>query len=210
MAFEDALLAGDRQRASGIVERILADGCGLVVLEMHVIQPALQRIGWRWQNNLVSVAQEHLATAIAQSAMTLGLMHSEPARPNGKKVLLACVAGNHHAVGLQMVADGFQLSGWEVQFLGADMPTHDLVQQVVAWRPDLVGLSICFEGQLSTAKQVLQHLEEALGHARPPVLIGGLAIDQSSTLIAQLGAEGWSPDAKSAVASGAILVGLSA
>lgn len=209
-SFEEALLAGDRRQAVAIVDACLDDGRGLVGAEMHVIQPALYRIGRKWQNNQVSVAQEHLATAIAQSVMALGLMKSQPEPANGRKVLLACVEGNHHAVGLQMVADSFQLSGWEVQYLGANVPTAALVQQVTEWAPHLVGLSIAFAHQLGEVRNAINLMREELGAARPPVIVGGLAINAFRTLADHLGAEGSSLDAISAVATGTGLTGASA
>lgn len=205
--FEDALLKGDHRRAARVIDGVLDSGRGLVQAELHVIQPALYRIGQKWQENQVSVAQEHLATAIAQSVMAQGMVKSEVPVPNGRKVLLACVAGNHHAVGLQMVADSFQVDGWDVQYLGADVPLKDLVRQVVSWKPDLVGLSVSFPHQLRIARQAIQSLEAALGPARPPVIVGGLAVNQFDQLAGQVGAEGWGPDALAAVRSGAQLAG---
>lgn len=204
-AFEEALLTGDHRRAAQVMDHVLDAGRGLVGAEMHVIQPALYRIGQKWQENQVSVAQEHLATAIAQSVMARGMVKSEVPTPNGSRVLLACVAGNHHVVGLQMVADSFQLAGWDVQYLGADVPVKDLVSQVASWKPNLVGLSVSFPHQLRVARQAIQSLESALGRERPPVIIGGLAINQFDQLAVQVGAEGWSPNALAAVGSGADL-----
>ncbi|MGE0874704.1 MAG: B12-binding domain-containing protein [Burkholderiales bacterium] len=201
-AFEEALLAGDRRRAAEVIEGVLAQDRGLVNAEIHVIQPALYRIGEKWQRNEVSVAQEHLATAIAQSVMTLGLTKTDPPPANGRKVLLACVEGNHHAVGLQMVADAFQMSGWEVQYLGANVPTEALARQVAAWKPHLVGLSISFAHQLPAVRKAIARLQDLLGTARPPVIVGGLAINRFDALTAQVGAEGSGGDALAAVASG--------
>ena len=201
-AFENALLAGNRNSASSIFDRCFARGHGLVDIELHVIQPALYGIGRKWQNNQVSVAQEHLATAISQSIMTLGLVKSEVPASNGNKVLLACVAGNNHAVGLQMVADAFQLGGWEVQYLGANVPTPALIQHLAQYRPNLLGLSVSFAQQLRVVKDIIAQLTLSMGVARPPVIVGGLAINQFNRLADQLGADAWSPDAASAVASG--------
>lgn len=167
---------------------------------MHLILPALYDIGEMWQANRATVAQEHMATAIVQSMMTAGLLRSLPPPMIGKRVLLACVEGNHHAIGLRMVSDGFQLAGWDVQFLGANMPTMALVQQVVECRPDLVGLSVSFPQQLRVVKEVIARLDEVLGGGRPPVLIGGLAINRFSQLASAVGADGHSPNAPAAVA----------
>ncbi len=204
--FEMALLAGNQRDALAIVDRCLAGGHSLIEVEMHVIQPALYQIGEKWQANQVTVAQEHMATAIAQSVMTLGLMRTIPPASIGKKVLLAGVEGNNHVVGLRMVADAFQLAGWDVQYLCANVPTRALVQQVTEWKPDLVGLSVSFAQQLRKVKEVIAQIGERLHNAKPSIIIGGLAINRFAQLVDVVGADAWSADAESAVTCASRLV----
>jgi len=205
-AFEAQLLTGNRRGAQDIIDRALEAGRGLVNAEMHIVQPALYRIGQKWQNNQVSVAQEHLSTAIARMAMTHGLLKSEALPFNGRKVLLACVQGNDHAVGLQMVADAFQLDGWDVQFLGANVPTASLVGHIENWRPDLLGLSVSFVQHLRVVKDIVARITRQLGDERPRIVVGGLAINRFERLAALIGADAWSPDAAAAVTTGDHLV----
>lgn len=205
-AFEEALLCGNRRGADDLLDLGLARGDSLLNFELHVIQPALYGIGRKWQCNQVSVAQEHLATAMSQSVMTRGLMKVPLPQGNGRKVLLACVQGNHHSVGLQMVADGFYLAGWDVQLLGADVPTQSLVKHVAEWKPDLVGLSVSFAQQLRVAKDIMARLTQTMHSLRPPVIIGGLAIIQFARIAGVVGADDWSPNASAAVDAGAKLL----
>lgn len=198
--FEAALLAGHQHEALAVVTRCINGGRGLVEVELHVIRPSLYHIGDKWQANQVTVAQEHIATAIVESVMTAGLLLSPPPPPNGKRALLACVAGNNHTVGLRMVCDAFQLTGWDVQYLGANVPTGALVQQAVEWKPHIVGLSVSFVRQLPAAREVIAQLEKRLGGTRPTVIIGGLAVNGSNRLAPGLaGADTWSADGSAAV-----------
>ena len=187
-------------KRSTIANRCLDEGHSLVDLELRLILPSLYNIGAKWQTNKVTVAQEHMATAIVQSVMTAGLLRSQPPPMIGKRVLLACVEGNNHAIGLRMVSDGFQLAGWDVQFLGANMPTVALVGQVVEWRPDLVGLSVSFPQQLRVVKDVITRLNQRLGESRPPVIVGGLAVNHFTELAGVVGADCHLPNAAAAVA----------
>jgi methylmalonyl-CoA mutase cobalamin-binding domain/chain len=171
--FEAALLAGHPREALAVMDRCIDDGRSLVAIEMHVIQPSLYDIGEGWQANRVTVAKEHMATAIALSVMTIGLLRSPPPVTLGKRALLACVEGNDHSVGLRMVADAFQLAGWDVQYLGANMPTAAIIRQAADWRADVVGLSVSFAQQLPVVKEVIAQLHERLGESRPAVIIGG-------------------------------------
>jgi methanogenic corrinoid protein MtbC1 len=185
-----------------IVNQCLDSGRTLIDIELHIIQPALYRIGEKWQANQVTVAQEHLATAIVQSVMTVGLLRSPPPIAIGKRALLACVEGNNHAVGLRMVSDAFQLAGWDVQYLGANVPTSALIGQVASWEPHLVGLSISFPQHLQVAKSVIDQLKLRFGNARPSVLIGGLAIKRFNRLADLIGTDAHGLDAREAVVCG--------
>jgi methanogenic corrinoid protein MtbC1 len=158
IAFQEALLSGDQRRALAIVNACIDGGRSLLDIELNIIQAVMYRIGEKWQANEVSVAQEHLASAIVQSVMTVALLKSTPSPLNKKRVLLACVAGNHHTIGLRMVADSFQLAGWEIQYLGANVPTSSLIQQIGEWSPDLVGLSLSFVQQLRVVKDIIAQL----------------------------------------------------
>ncbi len=199
VAFEAALLAGHQREALAVLNRCLDSGRSLVDFELHVIQPSLYRIGEKWQTCRVTVAQEHLATAIVQAVMTVGLLRSLPPAMIGKRALLACVAANHHTIGLRMVCDAFQLAGWDVQYLGANVPTSALIRQVTEWKPDLLGLSVSFAQQLQVVKDVIAQLDERPSSARPAVIIGGLAINRFNRLAGMVGADAYSADAQAAV-----------
>ena len=197
--FMAALLAGNQREAWAVANRCLDSGRGLVDFELNVIQPALYEIGRLWQVNRVSVAQEHMGTAIAQSVMTMALLRSPPPAPINRRALLACVEGNNHTVGLRMVADALLLDGWDVQYLGANVPTQSLVGHASQWMPDIVGLSVSFPQQLRAAKAIIVLLDERLGAARPRVMIGGLAINRLSSLADVVGADAFSVDSRGAL-----------
>jgi methanogenic corrinoid protein MtbC1 len=204
--FRAALLAGDQREALAVVNGCLDRGDNLIDVELNVIQAAMYQIGEKWQANQVTVAQEHIATAVVQSVMTVALLRSTPPASVSKGVLLACVAGNHHTIGLRMVADSFQLAGWEVQYLGADVPTPSLIRQIAEWSPDLVGLSVSFAQQLPVVKDVVAQLRARFGRARPPVMIGGLVINRFNRLTDMVGADAYGFDARVAIGAAKKLV----
>lgn len=199
-AFEAALLAGDQRAAMVLMNACIDQGKSLIDVEQRAIQPALYHIGDRWQANQVSVAEEHLATAIAQAVMTMGLLRSPVPDMAGRRVLLACVAGNHHAVGLHMVADAFQLAGWDVRYLGANVPGPAIVQLAAEWKADLVGLSASFAQQLRSVKDTIALLRESMGDGGPAVIVGGLAFNRFPRIADLIGADASPADAGAAVA----------
>jgi methanogenic corrinoid protein MtbC1 len=105
-----------------------------------------------------------------------------------------------------MVADSLQLTGWEVQYLGANVPTPSLIRQIGEWSPDLVGLSLSFAQQLPVVKDVIAQLRARFGRARPPVIIGGLAVNRFDRLVDMVGADAHSFDAQAAIGAAKQLV----
>jgi methanogenic corrinoid protein MtbC1 len=199
LAFEAALLEGRRREALDVVGECLDGGRSLVETELHVIAPSLHRIGEKWQLNQVTIAQEHMATSIAQWAMTSGLLRSSPRPTTGKRIVLACVENNHHAVGLQMASDAFQLAGWDVDYLGANVPTSALAEHVSERNPDLVGLSVSFTQQLRSVRDLIARLTTTFGPARPPVVVGGRAINRYRQMARIVEADAYCADAQAAV-----------
>jgi methanogenic corrinoid protein MtbC1 len=183
-----ALLAGDRKGAWGVVEEA-GSSCHLAELGAKLIQPTLYEIGALWQANRVTVAQEHLATAITQYLLVQAFTLASFSPSNGRKAMFANVETNHHSLGLRIISDVFETSGWEVQFLGANVPTDALVRQVADWRPELVGLSLSLPQHFAHARGVIAALRAELGSATPALLLGGLVVNQFPKAVSRLGAD---------------------
>src|SRR5262249_4416722 len=87
-----AQLAGSRREALRLVlDEGLARGVPALDVELEVIQEAQREIGRLWQENAITVAEEHMATAISHMALSHLYEHAPRASTNGKKVLVACV-----------------------------------------------------------------------------------------------------------------------
>jgi hypothetical protein len=106
-----------------------------------VIRPAQREVGRLWQRNEISIAQEHMATAISHLALADLYQRDQPARHNGKTVIVACVEGELHDFPARLVADELEMAGFNVRFLGASVPADTLVSFVARENPDLLVLS---------------------------------------------------------------------
>lgn len=193
-----AMLRGDMAAARSMA-RDAAASHGYLKVATRLFQPALYAIGLLWQRNEITVAQEHLATAIAQNILAQLYASAAFEPPLTRKALFAGVPENQHIVGLRMVGDAFELAGWSVQYLGANTPTEDLVAQVDLWRPEVVGLSASLVQQLSAVKETVSALRNAFGTHCPRLLVGGITINQIDDIWRWTGADAWSPDAEKAV-----------
>ena len=196
-----ALRAGDRRRALAIVDDARAAGLDLATLYLEVFQPALREIGRLWQENELTVAEEHLATAVTQIAM--GRLYADfcaTATPGERTLLAACTETERHELGLRMLCDLLEMDGWDARYLGASVPTDSLVSMVVEHRPDVLALSATTAPRLPELRSTIRAVRDACGGAAPFVLVGGRPFLEDESLGRRLGADATASDAAHAAA----------
>jgi methanogenic corrinoid protein MtbC1 len=167
-----AQLRGDRREALKIVvDEGLASGATVLELQEQVIQGAQREIGRLWQENVLSIAQEHMATAISNLALAQLFERATPAPRNGKRILVACVEGEQHEFPARLVADALDLAGFGVRFIGANVPSDSLLEMIAFDQPDLVALSATMSFHGPAMRSVVARIRHA--HPRMPIAVGG-------------------------------------
>lgn len=148
----------------------------LDTLYQRVVTPAMHELGRLWEKGAITVADEHLATAVTHrvlAALRPPRFFEQPSRPDleAPTALLAAVQGEQHALGLRMAADLLEEGGYRIAYLGADVPTDALLQALRTLSPDLLGLAATMPE--STLR--LEEAVEAVREERPrlPLVIGG-------------------------------------
>lgn len=195
----DAIVAGNRREAFGVVDRALDEGMDLRALYLEIFQPALREIGKLWQQNRITVADEHLATAITQAAMArLYDRLFAAAAGEGPLLVAACADTERHEVGLRMICDILEMEGWDTVFLGATVPVEDLVEMVLARRPDVVALSASIAPHLPRVREAIRAIREATPGGGPVIAVGGRPFLDDPRLAEQVGADLTAKDAAEA------------
>ncbi|MCX7787440.1 MAG: cobalamin B12-binding domain-containing protein [Spirochaetes bacterium] len=120
-------------------------------------------------------------------------------------MLVACIGKELHEIGARMVADFFELEGWDSYFIGANTPSESILQTVSDRRPDVVGLSVTLTVHLSELRSLVPRLKAI--NPVPKILVGGYPFNLAPTLFKRVGADGYGADAESAVLVANKLVG---
>lgn len=200
-----AQLKGDRREALRLIGS--AHSLSPEAVQLQIIQEAQREIGRLWEENRITIAQEHMATAISQLALAQVYRDAEAAPTNGKIVLVACVQGELHAFPAQLVADRLDLEGFHVRFLGADVPTTGLLGMLADLQPDLLALSCAMPFHLPALREAVQRVR-ALPGPRLPILIGGNALTGLGAKSAAYDVEGIGHSAGEMVALARTVLGL--
>ncbi|WP_245154028.1 cobalamin B12-binding domain-containing protein [Jeotgalibacillus proteolyticus] len=136
-----------------------------------MITPAMQHIGYLWETNEISVADEHLATVTCDYVVSR-LAHARLASPekNNRKAMFLCLEGEQHYIGLKMVNSLFEEMGWDTKYYGANLPVEYILKTAEAWQPAVVGLSVSIVYHLPKLKEYIEELSKL---PNPPVVIVG-------------------------------------
>lgn len=199
-AYLGALIGGDRRAASRLVLDAADAGMDLRAVYLEIFQPVLYEIGRLWQTNAISVAQEHYFTAATQLVMSQLYPRVFAGSKNGRILVAAAVAGELHEIGVRMVADFFEMKGWDTYYLGANMPAEDVVREAGERRADVVGVSASMTFHLRAVEDLIRRLRAADGERRMKILVGGYPFRVSPDLWRAIGADGSAADAGAAVA----------
>jgi len=202
-----ALLEGDRARASRLILDAVQGSSSVPDLYLQVLIPVQQEVGRMWQTDEINVAEEHFATSTTKMILAQLRLSAPMQERKAKTLLAAAVMGNQHDIGLQVVADFFEMDGWKVIQLGCDMPIPDLVQAVESYLPDLLALSVSLHTQLVTLAETIKAVRRNQRGAVVKILVGGGALSEATDLAQQFGADGYAADPNAAVALGNTLVG---
>jgi len=136
------LLNGKRNACSRIVQELIDQDIDIKTLYTDLFQKSLYAVGELWEFNKITVAKEHLVTAITDGLLNLVYPTLFLDKRTHKKAVISCVANEFHQIGGKMVADMFEIQGWDAHFLGANMPLDQMLQYLDEVKPDLLGLSL--------------------------------------------------------------------
>ncbi len=167
-------------------------------LYLDVIQAAQHRIGDLWQMNQISVTHEHLATAISQLVIAHLYLDLPRKASIGQRVLVSCVNGELHDLGARMVADFFEMDGFDTRYLGMNLSAESLVAMVREDPPNLLILSVTMNFNLPALSQTTEQLRDAVGD-RLTLGVGGAAFDSAPGTALALGAAVYGRDAAESI-----------
>ncbi len=157
----------DDAYAERLLRRLAAMFTHAVILR-DVVLPYLRETGDRWRAGRTSVAQEHFASCFFERWMLAAAQGWGGA--GNRRAVLACVPGEHHALGLLAFGIALRDLGWTITLLGRDTPLASARQAADAVGADAIVLAVTLSQTLSQAADQIVAL--ARTH---PVLIGGPA-----------------------------------
>ncbi|MCX7913447.1 MAG: cobalamin-dependent protein [Thermodesulfovibrionales bacterium] len=195
--FLSLLLNSDFESALQLAERFTKSKDEIENFYLKIVQPALYEIGNLWENGKISVAEEHLATAIVGRIMA-NIYRKFPKKKGRLKAIVASSPNEYHELGGRIVADLLEMDGWDVHFLGANVPSDELIKLVKKIKPKIIGISVTMPFNIEKAEVLIKKIK-GIETVKSKIIVGGIAFNLLPSIYKDIGADFWASNAKEAV-----------
>lgn len=196
----DRMVHGDVEVVLRMADGQIGSVYALLDFYFRALGPALHEVGRRWEYGTLSVAREHLATSVAQRALTYWYRLILEQKQTRGLAIATTGPNEHHGLGVTMLADALAADGWQVRQLGCDVPTEDLLSFFRETSPDLLVISVTMPFNLLQTRDLLERIRQQPDGSRCRILVGGQAFEFAPELGQLLGADGYAPTAEAGVA----------
>jgi methanogenic corrinoid protein MtbC1 len=194
----DVLLRRERHVASRMILDAVEQGTPVRDIYLQVFQPVQREVGRLWQTNQISVALEHYATAATQLIMSQLYPRIFSTEKTGRRLIATCVGGELHEIGVRMVADFFEMDGWDTTYLGANTPTSGILQMLADRKANVLAISATMTPHVSAVAEMIVRVR-ASDVGKVHILVGGYPFNLSPDLWRRVGADACAQDAQQAV-----------
>jgi MerR family transcriptional regulator, light-induced transcriptional regulator len=182
-----------------MILQAVEEGVGVQEIYMQVFQRTQREIGLMWQTGRISVAQEHYCTAATQMVMSQLYPYIFSGKDKQRRMVAACVGGELHELGARMVADFFEMEGWDTHFLGANTPLESILRTVQERQAHVLAVSATMTFHIPRVTEIIRAMRAQDDFANTRILVGGYTFNLAPHLWKRIGADGYAADAATAL-----------
>lgn len=200
------LIQGMAPQVKELVQEAINEGQDLGSILNDGLLAGMSVVGERFKKAEVYFPE----VLVAAHAMKAGMVLLRPllAEKNigySGRVVLGTVRGDLHDIGKNLVGMMLEGAGFEVIDLGIDVSNEKFVEAVKEKNPDIIGMSALLTTTMPIMKEVMESLNKSMIREKVKVMVGGAPITQKYA--DEIGADGFGPDAATAVDRARELIG---
>ena len=201
------LINGRAPEVAASVKVALAEGVTPRTILNEGLMVGMDEVGRRFKANELYIPE----VLIAARAMHAGMDLLKPLLVESNvelagRVVLGTVQGDLHDIGKNLVGMMLEGGGFEVVDIGVDVAPDKFVRVVRELRPQVVGMSALLTTTMAAMKSTIEVLREAGLRDGVKIMVGGAPV--TAAYAEEIGADGYAPDAASAVDLARRLVGI--
>jgi len=199
-SFVAAIRSPDDVRAAQFIREVLAEGATIEAVYLDLLAPSARRLGEMWDEDECDFVEVTVSLGRMQAMLRdlsqLFLADATGREPVGN-VMLTCIPGEQHTLGIIMVGEFLLRDGWRVM-VGAPWSESDLLTMVGTEWYDVIGFSVGSESRLPLLKRDIRRLKSASRNPHVQFMVGGQVFRDDPTLADQVGANAIAASAREA------------
>ena len=170
---EECIECARRLDEQGLASRLDAASVTLSRLELidQLLVPLMQRVGQLWRDGELRPVHEHMTTAVLRT-FAGNLRDSTPRSPSAPHLLATTPAGQRHELGALLVAICVATEGWNITYLGTDLPAEEIAAGAYQKKSRVVALSVTFPPDDANLHRELTRLRRFLPESTD-IIVGG-------------------------------------
>jgi 5-methyltetrahydrofolate--homocysteine methyltransferase len=206
-AIADNLFKGKAKEVKELVETALREGVPVCQILNEGLIAGMVHLGTKFKNNEIYVPE----VLIAARAMKFGMEVLKPlftqtgVKPIGT-VVIGTVKGDLHDIGKNLVGMMLEGTGFRVIDLGIDVSSERFIAAVNDYQPQILAMSALLTTTKISMQSTIVAINEAGLKDKVKILVGGAPVTQRYSI--QIGADGYAPDAGSAIDKAKQLIGI--
>ena len=195
---QKSLIAGTEARVKELVAKLIAQGVAPKEIISKGLISGMAEVGKRFREGDMFIPEVMLCARTMSASMALlePLIVGAPFQISGK-VIMGTVEGDVHNIGKDIVSIMLRGAGFAVIDLGVQVQAERFVQAVLEHKPDVLGMSALLTTTMPRMKEVIQLLDKRGLRHNVQIIVGGAPVTQE--FADEIGANGYSPDAGSAI-----------
>ena len=185
-----AMINADRAAAATLIELALADGIEPRQVIADILDPAIVELGRMWEEESMSLAQNFVASKIAEDTILRCIPVNAAATHDKGAVVIGNIEDDFHSLGRKTVSLFLEAAGWEVHDLGNDVPAEEFLDKAVEVNAHLIGASAMMQTTALNIRKLRQLIDDRGLSGRIKLAVGGAVFNWRPELVAEVGGDG--------------------
>lgn len=187
--FLQFLLNNDKNKARILIFTLYDRGFSLEDIYFRVLGNALKEVGNCWELGKVDIWKEHYITEVILDIMRELKVKFKRLQPNNYTILSLTPGSELHNIGLKMLSDLLEIDGWNVSYIGSNVPVNSVLQAIEMVKPHILAISVTMPYHIDSACHTITAIKSNPGKKLPQIIIGGNAFINCNDVCNETGAD---------------------
>lgn len=183
------MINADRAGAAEIIDSALASNIPPAQVISDILDPAIVRLGQLWEEEAMSLAQNFVASKIAEDTLLRCLPENE-GKPHKGVAVIGNIEDDFHSLGRKTLGLFLQAAGWQVVDLGNDVPAEQFLETALQEDACVIGASAMMHTTALNIKKLRRLIDECGLKERLKLAVGGAVFNWRPELVLEVGGDG--------------------